>query len=669
MVALRGLRWTISAVAVGLAAYLVYYAWEFPFSRTKHSVVFFGGSIFLYYLVSIADSYDDAVEDEGAPESAPSTITERYAERIGALSPLPRRYGLHLRSALCVVLAVAAVAASAHVLTNWEYFQFEAPALGYEDADLIAGGIVMALAIDVTRREYGNVLGGVIALSVVYGLFGPVFPGILNHSGMTLTQVIKFGAVELRGVFGFILGVGTTWVAIFIIFAGIATQYGLTRFLLDLGEEFSSVFRTGVVHIAIISSMIMGSITGSAAANTATTGSFTIPMMKNQGIKGEVAAAIESVASSGGQILPPVMGVAAFLMADILGIPYLSVVQAGVVPALLFYGSTAIAVHLLVLKYGWVTDADGEFDIATLRQGLRFAPGIAVLVYTLVVMQLSPLTAGLYTLLVTVVTQYVTNSYFDGVSARTAIDTTAGTLRGLRRGMIDMAPLVGLLGAIGIIVSMVTQSGLSQKISVQMIGLAGGTLALVLVLAMITSLMFGLGMPTPAAYILVVILTAPPLIELGIRPLSAHMFVFYFAMLSAITPPVAVAVAVGSRIADASFLKSAFQAFRIGIIGFILPFVFAYNQSIIYWSFPRTAYVSVMTLVGVFAIAAVAIGHDGRRDLSWPLRLGGAALASVIFFAPLAAKVAGSGLLFLYFVGTIRPSYVSRVRGLIGMSP
>jgi len=205
-------------------------------------------------------------------------------------------------------------------------------------------------------------------------------------------------------------------------------------------------------------------------------------MMKNQGIKGEVAAAIESVASSGGQILPPVMGVAAFLMADILGIPYLKVVQAGTIPALLFYGSTAIAVHLLVIKSGWMADADGEFDISVLRQGLRFAPAIGVLLYALVIMQLSPLTAGLYTLVTAMITQYITNLSTDAFSLSVLVGTTRETLLGLRRGMIDMAPeLDCLLGAIGIIVSMVTQSGLSQKISIQMIGLAGGTLVFVLV--------------------------------------------------------------------------------------------------------------------------------------------------------------------------------------------
>jgi len=654
----RGFRWLITVVGVGLAAYLVYFALEFPFSRTKHSVIFFGGSIALYYLVDIYEQTWGSINSNSVLKEEESAAG---VSSIGIFIPefrIYNKFSTPLQNGICVILAGASVAATAYMLNNWQYLQWDAPALGYKQIDLLAGGIVMALAIDVTRREYGNVLAGVVVLSVVYGLFGPFFPGILNHGGMTVTQAIKFGSIELRGVFGFILGVGVTWVAIFIIFAGVATQYGLTKFLLDLGEEFSNIFRTGVVHIAIIASMIMGSITGSAAANTATTGSFTIPMMKNQGIKGEVAAAIESVASSGGQILPPVMGVAAFLMADILGIPYLKVVQAGTIPALLFYGSTAIAVHLLVIKSGWMADADGEFDISVLRQGLRFAPAIGVLLYALVIMQLSPLTAGLYTLVTAMITQYITNLSTDAFSLSVLVGTTRETLLGLRQGMIDMAPLVGLLGAIGIIVSMVTQSGLSQKISIQMIGLAGGTLVFVLVLAMVTSLMFGLGMPTPAAYILVVILTAPPLIELGIQPLSAHMFVFYFAMLSAITPPVAVAVAVGSRIADASFLNSAFQAFRIGIIGFLLPFVFAYNQSLIYWAFPQTAYMTIMTFIGVFAIAAVAIGHDGNSDLTWPFRLLGGVMAFVIFFGPFTAKVIASLLLCLYITQLLLPSSI-----------
>jgi len=224
------------------------------------------------------------------------------------------------------------VGATAYVEHNFDRLLSDAPIMGWSQTDLLIGVVIILLAVDATYRAYGKAIAAVVAGSLLYAttMIGPLLPGVFGHSGLGWEQISRNGAIGLSGVYGFILTVGSTWVAIFIMFAGIAKVYGLMDFIIDASQETQKSLKSGVVHIAVVGSMVMGSITGSAAANTATTGSFTIPMMKDQGIRKDFAAAIESVASTGGQMLPPVMGVAAFLMADMLGISYVRVIQAGI---------------------------------------------------------------------------------------------------------------------------------------------------------------------------------------------------------------------------------------------------------------------------------------------------------------------------------------------------
>lgn len=638
----RALTSLITVIGVALTAYMLFYAFDRPFVRIRHSNLFLGAGVALFYLYETkkhvfgtdgVESYRDRdIEYDGS-------ITGRIQSIIGPYDGY-----------ITLVSAVLAVAVAAYIEINFQRLQYDAPVLGYSNLDFIVGALVILLVADATRRAYGFAITSVVVVAIAYAMAGPWLPGFLGHTGMSWQDVARFGAVGLSGTYGFILGVGTTWVAIFIMFAGMAKTYGALDYILDVGTELGNKLRSGVVQVGVVSSMAMGSITGSAAANTATTGSFTIPMMQRQGVREDFAAAIESVASSGGQMMPPVMGVAAFIMADILQVPYVRIIQAGLLPALLFYFSVGIAVQFVVLKFGWTTEKTGEFDRRILRGGAHFAVPLAVLVYTLVVLRLTPLSAGLYTAVTMVATMYLRNLVVDGPSVGTLVDTTAQTLRGFRDGAVDMAPLVGVLAAMGVIISMLTQTGLAQKISIRMVGIAGGVLVAVLLMAMVLSILFGLGMPTPAAYILVVILVAPGIVQVGVPEITAHLFVFYFAMLSAITPPVAVAVAVGARIADADFLQTAKQALRIGAPGFFIPFAFISNRSLIFWSFPATLLHAGIVFVGVVALVAATTGYDGKHDLGLPHRVAYIALSVVALYAPMtgvqvtAAALALAGL-------------------------
>jgi TRAP transporter 4TM/12TM fusion protein len=643
----------VTLLGVYLLVLLMYYAETLSWTRTRYVNLFVGPGLALFYLLKYRQKrYADEETETTGNTGILRTSYGKVVSRIS--SPVGKRY----ISVLYPLLGLVAIACTVYVELNFDRLLHEAPVLGRTSTDYLVGLILIVLVTHATKVAYGWAITLVTIASLLYAMLGPLMPGILSHSGMSLGQIAVSGAIGLQGAYGFIMGIGSTWVAVFIMFAGIAKQFGFLDYVLDLGQELSNFFKSGVVQVALISSLIIGSITGSAAANTATTGSFTIPMMQQQGVKDEYAAAIEAVASSGAQIMPPVMGVAAFLMADILGIPFVSVLKAGLLPAILFYAAVAVSIHFVTLRYGWIGERSRQFDTTVLPSGIHFAVPIVVLLYTLVVMRLTPLTAGFYTILSLVGIHSLRTIVVEEFSLDTIIALAGDLVRGARQGGIEMAPLIGVLAALGVIVEMVTQTGLSQKLSVQIIGLAGGVFIALLVLAMITSILFGLGMPTPAAYILVVILVAPALIEIGVRELTAHLFVFYFAMLSAITPPVAISVVVGSQIAGTTFMRAAYQSLRIGACAFLLPYAFIYNDALIYWEIPLTIYQFVFVLIAFVLIGVSLIGFDGVEDMPLPERVLFLAIAGVILFGPTFVQ-AGACLVGLVVVSRrrIRPIF------------
>lgn len=594
----------ISILGVSLVCITIVYAYALPISRTRFSNIFLGIGIALFY-INFVSNYED--------EQGGDTYNILYS--IGFDQKWERKFR-KLDILLCITAAMFAIICSLYVEMNYLRLRDHAVIVGFNEVDYIIGVLILTIVIDSTRRAYGYAITLVMIFSIIYALFGSWFPGLLYHPGWGVEQLIRRTVLELSGVYGFILGVGTTWIAIFIFFAGIAKIYGLTGYLLTVGNELGKSFRSGVVLTAVTSSMIIGSITGSAAANTATTGAFTIPMMKRQGIEERYAAAIESVASSGGQILPPVMGIAAFLMADTLGVPYRDIVAAGTLPAILFYFSLVVILQLLVYKNNWGSVADKKFNSSALLAGYKFLPSIFILFYTLFILRLTPLSAGLYTIVVLLLSEIFYCIYHSKIEITTLKQYVGRTMRGFIEGSKDMAPLVGVLAGLGIIVGVLTQTGLTQRLSFYLLSLSGGYLLAILFIAMVASILFGLGMPTGAAYIVVAILVAPALVNAGVSEISAHFFVFYFAALSAITPPVAIAVVIATRIADSDFMHTSKEALRIGLIGFIVPYIFIYNEAIMSISLYRTPYMLLMIIPAIVLLAFSIIGHNSFKALS-----------------------------------------------------
>ncbi|MXR51930.1 TRAP transporter fused permease subunit [Halovenus sp. WSH3] len=653
---------------------------QFP-ERAKYVIIFVGVGLAVYYFdyartrlterYGLRDSEETASDEESDDDEETSLLEDLGVDLsvdTSALDPVRSAYA-RIDPYLAIVLGLAAVFAAYHVFTSFGRLTTSANLLGYRSIDHTIGLLLIILVTDATRRAFGWIIAsvGILALVYMHQAVGPALPGLLGHSGDNWLGIIEEVALGVySGVFdATIVGIGSTWVAVFIMFAGIAKAFGLLEFVREVGTELGGTLRTGVVQIAVISSMVMGSITGSAAANAATTGSFTIPMIKDQGIRDDYAAAIEGVASAGGQMLPPVMGVAAFLMADIVSdTTYLGVVQAGTIPAALFYLSVFVGIHFTILKHGWTTSDLSSFDWSVLKKGASFAPPLAVLLYTLVFAGYTPMTAGLYTIVALFVTMIARNlfqraynaSSTDGENRYEVGSIARQTAKGLEQGGTEMAPLVGVLSAMGMIIQLLNKSGLTGRLGTEIIGFADvtlfgftGGLALVLVLAMITSIIFGLGMPTPAAYILVAFLVADAVTELGTPELTTHMFVFYFAMLSAITPPVAISVAVGSRIADSDFLTSCKQALRLGAPGFVIPFSFVANNTLIQWSagspgayfLDGTPFAFVFVLAGTVGLIVATVGFDGATNLSAPVRLLYLAIGAVAMFGSLAPEPFG----------------------------
>jgi len=628
----RIVRVLLYVLGVVTVAWHLYYAWQGTMPRQQHANIHLGLLLTVFYLASL-DFDPDGWRD-------------------------------HLTNGVSVALLVGVIGTTTFVHLNfWRWLNEARQNLIYTNLDLAVGAIIVLITIHATWRAYGRLLGLVVVGAIFYGYAGPLFPGILYHGGFSLERIVYMNSVAINGVYGFVLGVGSTWVAVFILFAGIIEGYGGLDYVTRVGRNVGGRVRSGVVQVAVVSSMLMGSITGSSAANVATTGSFTIPLMREEGVDGKFAGAIESIASTGGQILPPVMGSAAFLMADILGVSFFSILQSAILPALLFYVTVAFVVHIAAIKNGWATGSgdlsaaeESETDsiLAKLVDTLPYSGPLLVLVYTLVVLRYDPMSAGMYAILSVVLAGVVRDLVLDRPNFGTLRAWGRRTVEGCKIGAENMAPLTAVLASLGIVIRLVTQTGFTQRFSLQMIALAGGVFILVLLLAMLASILFGMGMPTPAAYVVVAILTAPGLVRLGLQPITAHMFVFYFALLSTVTPPVALSCAVGAGIAEARFWDVAKETMRLGLFAFVIPFTFALNQELIYWEGLRTWTTFAAISIGLLILGIGLVGYDLRDRIPLWHRAVYLAFAGVIFFAPVYSVQLGvAALAFVWLVSRV----------------
>ncbi|AKL94780.1 TRAP transporter, 4TM/12TM fusion protein [Clostridium aceticum] len=470
------------------------------------------------------------------------------------------------------------------------------------DLDLFMGILAILLVLEVTRRSIGPELPIIAILAISYAFLGPYLPGALGHRGYNLVRIVNQLYMTTEGIFGTPLGVSATFVFMFILFGAFLEVTGVGQFFIDVAFAMAGHRKGGPAKAAVIASGFMGSISGSSIANTVTTGAFTIPLMKKVGYKPNFAGAVEAAASTGGQILPPVMGAAAFIMSEFTNIPYITIVVSAVIPALLYYLGVIIMVHLQASKQnlqGIPKEELPDFK-KTFKMGFHLLlPLVGVVVFLI---RYSPLRAALLSIIVAL-----------GVSlirSHTRIKPI-DLFIALEDGAKKAVSVAAACACAGIIVGIVTLTGLGLTFANLIISLAGGMLLPTLFLTMVASIILGMGLPTTAKYIVLATMAAPALVELGVPVIAAHLFILYFGVIADVTPPVALAAYAGAGIAGGDSFKTGIHALKLGSAGFIIPYIFAMSPALLLIDVtPVQAVVSTATAcLGVVGFASGVQGY------------------------------------------------------------
>ncbi len=479
--------------------------------------------------------------------------------------------------------------------------------------DTVISLIFIIAILEMTRRTTGLALSIIAALFILYGYFGRFLPGLFYHKGYSWPRILTY-LFSLDGILGLPIFVSAAYVYIFVIFGAFLKTSGVGNYFIDFANAIVGWARGGPAKVAIISSSLFGTVSGSSAANVVGTGSFTIPMMKKMGYKPHFAGAVEAVASTGGQIMPPVMGAGAFLMAEILGMPYVKVLVAAILPAAMYYLAVYLMVDFEAAKTGLVGLPKNQLPPlkATLKRIYMFIP-LAILVYYIAIAMASIIKAGTMAVAGCVVVSWT------GKDTRMGLKKIIDSLAGGARGAIEMA---GTCAAAGIVIGVISQTGIGLKFATILLEYSGGILALALFLSMVVAIVLGMGMPTTAAYAICAAVITTGLTNLGAIPIAAHLFVFYFACISAITPPVALAAYAGAAIAGAHPNKVGFTAMKLGVAAFIAPYMFIFSPAmLLIGNLFDVISVMVTALIGTFALACGMQGWLLGKPIPFLLRI------------------------------------------------
>jgi len=469
--------------------------------------------------------------------------------------------------------------------------------------ELVLGIFTITAVLEATRRTIGLIMAIVAVIFILYAKFGNLIPGLFHCKGYNFSWIVSNMYLWPEGLFGPIMHIVSTIIVVFMIFAAFLQASGAARFFLDISLSIVGHLRGGPAKVAIIASSLFGTMCGSAVANTAATGQITIPLMIKAGYRPQMSGAIEAVASTGGQLMPPVMGAAAFVMAEFLEMSYWSICIAAFVPALLYYLAAFIIAHAEAAKMaleGLPRQSLPSFKKTLIRGWVYLVP-IVVLVYFLGIARYGADVSCMYALGTLVVLTML----------RKETRWTPRKLIGaLEAGAHSMLPLGAVAGSAGIVLGIVSMTGLGLNLSSAMVKIAGGNILTLLVLGAFASIILGMGLPSTPCYILLAILVAPALIQLGILPIAAHLFAFYFGMAAMITPPICVAAFVGASIARAPMMRTGFEAARLGLVLYLVPFIFVYNPALLMHGSPLTVVKTVIiATLGIYILSSGVGGY------------------------------------------------------------
>ncbi len=462
--------------------------------------------------------------------------------------------------------------------------------------DVVMGAIALFLVMEATRRTIGLFMSAIALIFLLFAYFGPYMPNLLAHKGYSIERITTTLYLTTEGIWGLPTGVAATFVFIFILFGAFLERTGGGDFFIDLAYSLTGRLTGGPAKTSVVASGFMGSVSGSAVANVVTTGAFTIPMMKRVGYRPHVAGAIEAAASTGGQLMPPIMGAGAFLMAEFTNTSYLHIIKIAVIPAFLYYMSVLFFVHFEAKKQGFVPLSKDQLPKLgqTLKNGLHFLIPVGILIYVLL-RNYSPMMAGFIAVVATVATAMLRKSTRLGFR---------DFIHALEMGAKSAVMVSVACGCAGIIVGCVSLTGLGLKFSSMVVSLSAGSPLLAILLIGLASLVLGMGLPVTASYIVLVILAGPALMELGLPLIVAHMVVFWYSQDANVTPPVSLASFAGAGIAGASPMRTGFSSWKIAKGLYIIPIVMAYRPLLGNGPPVEVALTMILTAIGLIAFTS-----------------------------------------------------------------
>jgi len=586
---------------------------------------------------------------------------------IYLLYPASKKWSFNKLHPLDAFLAVAGALSPMYIIINYQKLVLRAGTA--TTLDIVFGVIGILLVLEAARRVVGVPMVVIAVVFIIYAFIGPYIPGKLAHRGANFETLVQHLYYTTEGIFGIPIGVSSTFIFLFILFGAFLERTGLGQLFIDLANSVAGWAAGGPAKVAVISSALLGTVSGSSVANVVGTGSFTIPMMKRLGYKPEFAGAVEATASTGGQLMPPIMGAAAFLMAEFTGIPYSRIIGAAVVPAILYYFGVWAGVHFEAKKNGLRGLSREELpklkNVITER-GHLIIPLIAIIY--LLVSGYTPMRAALWAIVLSIISSWLKKS--------TRIPPIE-IVRALEAGARAALGVLAATACAGIIIGVVTLTGLGLKLGSVLVDIAGGKLIPTLFFTMLTSLILGMGVPTTANYVITSTITAPAVIMLlsrkaGLDPyavapaniiLPAHMFAFYFGIIADVTPPVALAAFAGAGIAKANPMKTGLNASKLAIAAFLVPYIFVMNPQMLLFNinFLSFVWMLITSLIGIVAVASAVNGWLMTNTV-WYERILGFVGGVLLIDPGLTTDLIGIGLVAILFISQFLRSKKLKVK-------
>ncbi|MBM7649475.1 TRAP transporter 4TM/12TM fusion protein [Bacillus ectoiniformans] len=600
-------RWAIFVLSIGLAGYHLYTAYFGPLDALRHRslhVAVIAALVFILY----------------------PAFYKKKSNNVSIMDML---------------WMLAALSTGGYMIFDYQGIAERMSIYMPNKVDIAFGLLTILVVIEGGRRIVGNALTILTVLFLVYAFFGHSFPDLLKHSGKDVEDIVTYMYLSTEGIYGIAISVSASYIILFILFGAFLNKSGMGKFFTDISLSVAGHTSGGPAKVAVVSSGLLGSINGSALANVVTTGAFTIPLMKRVGYKPAFAGAVEATASVGGQIIPPVMGATAFIMAETLGMQYSQIALAAILPAFLYYLGIILIIHFRAKKLGLSGMSREELPNLweVFKKGGHLLIPIVVLIGLLMAGK-TPLYAAFYAIVLSVVVSWFNKETRMGVK---------DILQAMEDGVRSALGVAMSCAMVGLIVGVSTLTGLGPKLTQSILVLGQGEMLLTLFFTMVACIVMGMGLPSIPTYIITATMAAPALLELGVAPFVTHMFVFYFGILANVTPPVALAAFAGAGIAGADPNKTGFEALRLALSGFIIPYIFVFSPVLLMQDISNPLEVVWVTITAVIGIFGLSVALERYFITSLPTPLAALCLAgSVTLIVPgVWTDVIGLGILAL----------------------